>query len=126
MINLSDVNDLTNSFDGSIFSDMHKDIYGVRPHNISFSSVEVFDKELKNLYQQYDEYVEREQQNTNVVVFEERIDNIMISVSNIDRIRAIEILADSWGELEYMQAYGYEWLETLFDIEYGYIQKSIS
>ena len=49
MYTLSDINALTNSDDGSIYSDMFKDIYGGRPRHAMFASVEEFDLALKSL-----------------------------------------------------------------------------
>ncbi len=125
MLNLSDINAATNSKDGDIYSDLHKDVYGFRPRYVRFVSLEEFDAEFERLVKQLD-IQETEQaaiQARNFTKFAARIDETMQLVQGTDRVRAIEIIADADGELEDMKFYGYERLEWSYDLKYGSIKQ---
>ena len=125
MLNLSDINAATNSKDGDIYSDLHKDVYGFRPRYVRFVSLEAFDAEFERLVKQLD-IQETEQaaiQAGNFAKFTARIDETMQLVQGTDRVRAIEIIADADGELEDMKFYGYERLEWSYDLKYGSIKQ---
>ena len=49
MLTLSDINLLTDSHDGDIYSDLYKDVYGCRPRYAQFVSVEEFDQDYEFL-----------------------------------------------------------------------------
>ena len=125
MLTLSDINAATNSNDGDIYSDLYKDVYGCRPRYERFESVEEFDSNFKflvgQLNRQQDEKSVR--QASNFESFIARVDATMLLVENIDRVRAIEIIADAEDELEDMKFYGYERLEWVFDLKYGSIKQ---
>ena len=55
MLTLSDINELTNSKDGDIYSDLHKDVYGSRPRYAQFESIEEFDKDFEFLVNRLNE-----------------------------------------------------------------------
>lgn len=126
MLTLSDINTLTNSRDGDIFSDLFKDVCGFRPRGTlaQFESLEAFDAEyerlVKELSRQLDE--DRVRQAANLDKFFERVNETM-ALCNCDRVRAIEIIADAEGELEEFKWYGYERLEWHFDLKYGSIKQ---
>lgn len=127
MLTLSDIDTLTNSHDGSIYSDLYKDVYGSRPRHAQFASIEEFDADYEYLVKKLDKQMEEEkqQQVINRERFELRIKDTMELVSGINRVRAIEIIADAEGELEELEWYGYERLEYLFDLGYGYIKSTM-
>ena len=124
MLNLSDINALTNSHDGDIYSDLYKDVYGCRPRYARFDSLEDFDADFKRLVERLNEQMdeEKKQQLINRERFEQRVEDTMNLVHGADRARAIEIIADAEDELESMQFYGYERLEWCFDLGFGYIK----
>lgn len=126
MLTLADINTQTNSHDGDIFSDLHKDVYGFRPRYISFESLEDFDRRYTELCaelsMQLDE--DRIRQSANLDKFFERVLETM-KLCNCDQRRAIEIIADAEGELEEYKFYGYERLEWHFDLKYGSIKQGL-
>ena len=125
MLTLSDINTLTNSKDGDIYSDLYKDVYGSRPRGVVFASTEEFDADFERLVKQLDiqETEEAEIQARNFTKFVARIDETMQLVQGTDRVRAIEMIADADGELEDMKFYGYERLEWSYDLKYGSIKQ---
>ena len=111
MLTLSDINTLTNSKDGDIFSDCYKDVHGFRPRYIRFNSIEHFDECYTNLCAELSMHLE-----------EDRVRETMV-LCNCDSNRAIEIIADAEGELEEYKWYGLERLEWHFDLKYGSIKQ---
>lgn len=124
MLTLSQINEVTNSKDGDIFSDLYKDVYGFRPRNMTFESIEAFDAyytELcADLSMQIDE--DRIRQQANLEAFKIRVAETML-LCNCDKVRAVEIIADAEGELENLEFYSYERLEWYFDIKFGAIKQ---
>jgi hypothetical protein len=110
MLTLRDINELTKSHDGDIYSDLYKDVYGSRPRYAQFESMEEFDADFERLVERLNEQQDEEakQQVINRERFEQRIKDTMALVQGADRARAIEIIADADGELEDMKFYGYE------------------
>lgn len=127
MLTLSDINALTNSHDGDIYSDLYKDVYGCRPRYATFASIEEFDADYERLVVRLNEQMEEEkkQQIKNRERFEQRVKDTMELVQGIDRVRAIEIIADAEDELDSMKWYGYESLEYHFDLGFGYIKGTL-
>lgn len=128
MLTLSDINAVTKSHDGDIYSDLYKDVYGSRPRYAQFESIEEFDADFERLVKQLNvqETEEAAIQARNFTKFVARIDETMQLVQGTDRVRAIEIIADAEGELEDMQFYGYERLEWVFDLKFGSIKQWLS
>ena len=124
MLTLSDINTLTNSKDGDIFSDCYKDVHGFRPRYIRFNSIEHFDECYTNLCAELSMHLEedRVRQIANLEKFAERVRETM-ELCNCDSNRAIEIIADAEGELEEYKWYGLERLEWHFDLKYGSIKQ---
>ena len=52
------VDTLTKSRDGSIYSDLYKDVYGSRPRGATFASVEEFDNDFTRLSKRLDEQLD--------------------------------------------------------------------
>ena len=127
MLTLSDINTLTNSHDGDIYSDLYKDVYGSRPRYAEFASIEEFDTDFEALVNMNNKQMDEEakQQVINRERFEQRVKDTMVLVQGIDRVRAIEIIADAEGELDSMEFYGYERLEYCFDLGFGYIKGTV-
>lgn len=125
MLTLSDINTLTSSHDGDIYSDLYKDVHGFRPRYARFDSIEDFDRSFESLSKELDEEIKRNniRQARNFDDFVCRVDGIMQMVQGCDRVRAIEIIADAEGEAEAFQWYGYERLEYDFDLKYGSIKQ---
>jgi hypothetical protein len=125
MLTLSDVNAQTNSFDGSLYSDLHKDVYGFRPRSISFASVEEFDAEYKYLLKLLDQKIieEREEKAAALDAFLQRIEDTQDLIIGCDTLRAINIIADAEGVTsEDLQFYGWGYLEYTLGIKYGAIK----
>jgi hypothetical protein len=125
MLTLSDIDAATNSRDGCIFSDLHKDVYGFRPRGVIFDSLEDFDAEFERLVKQLDiqETEEAEIQARNFTKFVARVEETMQIVQRIDRERAIQIIAEAEDEAENLAWYGYERLEYHFNLKYGSIKQ---
>ena len=49
MLTLSDINKVTNSHDGDLYSDLYKDVYGSRPRGHTFASLKQFDADFEFL-----------------------------------------------------------------------------
>ena len=126
MLTLSEINTATSSRDGDIFSDLHKDVYGFRPRGVTFDSLEAFDAEFERLVgrlgEQQDEDAVR--QSANLVKFFDRVLETM-ELCNCDQYRAIEIIAEAEGELDFFKHYGYERLEWVFDLRFGSIEEGL-
>jgi len=125
MLTLSDIDRLTNSHDGSIYSDLYKDVYGFRPRGHTFASVEEFDAEVQSLSVRLDQIIEEEivqkEKNWNrflARVFEVR--DIVIQTTTED---AIYIIADAEGiTTDELKFYGWEILEHELGLKYGSIK----
>ena len=124
MMTLSDIDAATNSRDGCIFSDLHKDVYGFRPRGVIFESLEDFDAEFERLVKQLNiqETEEAATQARNFTMFVERVEETMQIVQFINRERAIQIIAEAEDEAENLAWYGYERLEYHFNLKYGSIK----
>lgn len=126
MITLSDINSLTNSHDGSIYSDLYKDVYGSRPSGkTNFDSLEAFDEEMNFLSKCVDRMIDEERTEKKLawVRFLNRIEQTCELVSNANVRRAIEIIADAEGiSAEDRSFYGWESLEWKLGLEYGSIE----
>jgi hypothetical protein len=129
MLTLSDINALTNSKDGDIYSDLYKDVYGSRPRYAQFRDLEEFQDDYDFLCNKLDEQLERQQveQARNFDEFVARVEETMQIVEGATRERAIEIIADaegiSEGEFDF---YGLEILEYRFELKFGSISRWLS
>ena len=127
MLNLSDINAATRSYDGSVFSDLFKDVYGYRPTGslAQFNSIKEFDAEFDRLSVKLSKLLDEERviELHNFSEFVARVEDTMELVVGIDRVRAIEIIADAEDELENMKFYGYERLEWTLNLKYGSIKQ---
>lgn len=125
MLTLSDINRLTNSHDGDIYSDLYKDVYGCRPRGTTFESIEEFDKDFDFLAKCLDRMLEEEKAEKAIRWngFLARINEIKQLVSNADTVRAVEIIADAEGiDKEEMSFYGWESLEWKLGLQFGSIK----
>lgn len=125
MLTLSDINRLTNSHDGDIYSDLYKDVYGCRPRGTTFESIEEFDKDFDFLAKCLDRMIEEEKAEKAIRWdgFLARINEIKQLVSNADTRRAVEIIADAEGiDKEEMSFYGWESLEWKLGLQFGSIK----
>ena len=128
MLTLSDINAVTKSHDGDIYSDLYKDVYGSRPRYAQFESIEEFDKDFEFLVQRLNEQNAQEkiEQEANMVEFQARVADTMI-LCNCDRERAIMIIADAEGiDEEEFNFYGLESLEYKFGLEFGSLKRWIA
>jgi len=125
MLNLSDINALTNSHDGDIYSDLFKDLNGFRPRGITFLSLEAFEKDFEFLVKMLDLQNREEaiRHENNFKVFVGRIEKIQELVPGTSVEHAIEILEDAEDELDDLNFYGYERLEWCFDLKFGSIKQ---
>jgi hypothetical protein len=129
MLTLRDINAATNSRDGDLYSDLHKDVYGFRPSGVTFASTEEFDADFDRLSQKLDKQIEEENalQATNFLKFTSRVAATMYLVENATREHAIEIIAEAEGiSEEEFKHYGLEILEYQLDLKFGSIAKWLS
>ena len=129
MLTLTDINAATNSRDGDLYSDLHKDVYGFRPRGVTFASTEEFDADFDRLSQKLDKQIEEDNalQATNFLMFTSRVAATMYLVENATRERAIEIIAEAEGiSEEEFKHYGLEILEYNLDLKFGSIAKWLS
>ena len=125
MLTLSDINEVTNSRDGDIYSDLYKDVYGSRPRYARFVSTEEFDADFERLVQRLSvqDTEEAANQARSFTKFVARVDETMQLVQGTDRVRAIEIIAEAEDELNGFRDYGYERLEWVFGLKFGSIKQ---
>jgi hypothetical protein len=130
MITLRDINALTNSKDGSIFSDLYKDVYGSRPSaDYRFESIDAFDADMVYLSDKLDMQIAKEaaEQESNFLKFTARVAATMHLVENSTRESAIEIIAEAEGiRKDQFDFYGLEILENELNLKFGSIAKWLS
>ena len=129
MLTLTDINTATNSRDGDIYSDLYKDVYGMRPRGTTFESVEAFDSDFAYLSAKLDKQIEQDAilQESNFLKFTARVAATMYLVEGATRERAIKIIADAEGiDPEEFDFYGLETLEYKFDLKFGSIARWLS
>ena len=129
MLTLSDINALTNSKDGDIYSDLYKDVYGSRPRYAQFRDLEEFQDDYDFLCNKLDEQIEEQkvEQARNFEDFMRRVDGIMRTVMGSDRSDAVRILCAAEGiDEEEFAFYGLESLEYKFDLKFGSISRWLS
>lgn len=125
MLTLSDINRLTNSHDGDIYSDLYKDVYGIRPRNATFDDVDDFDRDYERLVKSLSEQLmlESRYQETRWDDFLCRIDTIKQLVVSCTTTRAVELIAEGEGVTkEELSFYGWEKLEFELGLKYGSIK----
>lgn len=126
MITLADIDDkFPDTHDGSIYADLFKDVYGSRPRNVVFESIEEFQEDYTYLCEQVSKQIDEEkrQKDACFAKFVERVEATQNLLSDCSRERAIEILADSEGNLDNLKWYGYEHTEWSWNIPFGSIKK---
>lgn len=129
MLTLSDINELTKSHDGDIYSDLYKDVYGSRPRYAQFESIEEFDEDYEFLVKRLNEKMEqeREEQIVNFAYFETHVEEVQEIMNNCTRERAIEAIAEANGiDEEEFKFYGLESLEYKFGLKFGSIAQWLS
>lgn len=129
MLTLSDINALTKSHDGDIYSDLYKDVYGSRPRYAKFESIEEFDEDYEFLVKRLNEKMEqeREEQIVNFAYFETHVEEVQEIMNNCTRERAIEAIAEANGiDEEEFKFYGLESLEYKFGLKFGSIAQWLS
>ena len=130
MITLRDINALTNSKDGCIFSDLYKDVYGSRPGaDYRFESIDAFDADMVYLSDKLDRQIEQEAvtQQNNFYEFVCQVDDMQKVMNNCTRERAIEHIAFGEGiSEEEFKHYGLEILEYNLDLKFGSIATWLS
>ena len=124
MLTLSQINEVTNSKDGDIYSDLYKDVFGSRPRGHVFSSTKEFDAEFERLVNLLSEKIDEDsiRQAANLEKFKERVAETML-LCNCDKVRAVEIIADAEDEADAYKWYGAERLEWCFDLKFGALKE---
>jgi hypothetical protein len=129
MLTLADINAATGSKDASIYSDLYKEVYGCRPYNPTFESVEAFDADFEYLSLKLDKQIvyEKELQEKAFLKFTASVAATMYLVKGSTRERAIEIIAEAEGiTAKEFDHYGLEILENELNLKYGSIAKWLS
>ena len=129
MLTLSDINAATNSRDGSVFSDLFKDVYGYRPRGnlAQFNSIKEFDAEFDRLSVKLSEQLDekRVRELHNFSKFVATIEEILTSKASSDMSYedAVLHLVVQLNLVEDVCLYGYEVIEHQLNIPYGSIDK---
>jgi len=129
MLTLRDIDAATGSKDACIYSDLYKEVYGCRPYNPTFESVEAFDADFEYLSLKLDKQIayEQDRQEKAFLQFTARVAATMYLVKGSTRERAIEIIAEAEGiSAKEFDFYGLEILENEFNLKYGSIAKWLS
>lgn len=130
MLTLRDINAATNSRDGDIFSDLYKEVYGMRPRgDYRFESIDAFDADFEYLSVKLDKKIKQEaiEQQNNFWEFECSVDDMQKVMNGCTRERAIEHMAVGEGiSKEEFEFYGLEILEHKLNLKYGSIAKWLS
>ena len=126
MLTLRDIDAATNSNDGSIYSDLYKDVYGSRPRHAEFASIEEFDTDFEALSRMLDKQIESEAEYQQIYFdkFVARVQETMEIVQGATRERAIEIIAEAEGIRDTdFDFYGLEILEHELNLKFGSIAR---
>ena len=129
MLTLRDIDAATGSKDACIYSDLYKEVYGCRPYNPTFESVEAFDADFEYLSLKLDKQIayEQDRQEKAFLQFTARVAATMYLVKGSTRERAIEIIAEAEGiTAKEFDFYGLEILENELNLKYGSIDKWLS
>lgn len=129
MLTLRDIDAATGSKDACIYSDLYKEVYGCRPYNPTFESVEAFDADFEYLSLKLDKQIayEQDRQEKAFLQFTARVASTMYLVKGSTRERAIEIIAEAEGiSAKEFDFYGLEILENELNLKYGSIAKWLS
>lgn len=130
MLTLRDINAATNSRDGDIFSDLYKDVYGMRPRgDYCFESIDAFDADFEYLSAKLDKQIKQEaiEQQNNFWEFECCVDDMQKVMNGCSRERAIELIAEGEGiSKKEFDHYGLEILENKLNLKFGSIAKWLS
>ena len=129
MLTLRDIDAATGSKDACIYSDLYKEVYGCRPYNPTFESVEAFDADFEYLSLKLDKQIayEQDRQEKAFLQFTARVAATMHLVKGSTRERAIEIIAEAEGiSAKEFDFYGLEILENELNLKYGSIAKWLS
>lgn len=107
------------------YSDLYKEVYNVRPRDVTFSSKEEFDEDVAYLHRRLKEQIE-EQKIThmkNTDDFQRQLDEIKSLVSNSNDFDAFRLLLQSEKLEEDFKHYGTEVVEWKFNLPYGSLEK---
>ena len=134
MLTLADINAATGSKDACIYSDLYKEVYGCRPYNPRFESVEAFDADFEYLSLKLDKQIvyERDQQLKAFAKFAERVAEAQIVLTQAygepcERETAILLIAREEGIRDSdIDFYGNEIIENELNLKYGSIAKWLS
>ena len=129
MLTLRDIDTATGSKDACIYSDLYKEVYGCRPYNPTFESVEAFDADFEYLSLKLDKQIvyEQDRQEKAFAKFVARVQKTMKLVEGSTRERAIELIAEAEGiSAKEFDFYGLEILENELNLKYGSIAKWLS
>lgn len=129
MLTLRDIDAATGSKDACIYSDLYKEVYGCRPYNPTFESVEAFDADFEYLSLKLDKQIayEQDRQEKAFAKFVARVQKTMKLVEGSTRERAIELIAEAEAiTAREFDFYGLEILENELNLKYGSIAKWLS
>ena len=124
MVTLADIDKMfPKTHDGSLYSDLFKAVYGLRPGGITFTNMKEFDADMKRLIEESNlqEDEDKARKARNEAAFEKQVSAIMSLVQGADRARAIKIIKEAEGV-----TYGNDELEWSFDLSYGYIERTMN
>lgn len=130
ILTLADINAMfPETKDGSLYSDLYKDVYGSRPRYVTFVSMQEFEEDFAYLNMQAERQISEEkiEQHYNFEAFVARVNETMQIVQGTTHQRAVEIIAEAEGcTADDLNFYGYEVLEHELGIKYRSIKQWLS
>lgn len=114
---------LTASHDGSVYSDLYKDVYGVRGCGETFESLEAFYRAMEILSDKFDDQLadEQKEQAVDWENFQIRLEDIM-QINGCTVRNAVFVIGDQEGfDEEELDNYGFEILEHHLGLKYSSI-----
>lgn len=117
--------DLNAALNDCLYSDLYKDVYGVRPRNVFFASQAELDADVAFLHRRLDEQINEEKiaQKAAAVDFEARLSEIQRLVVGTSREDAFRIFLQANELEEDYNWYGTEIVEWKFNLPYGSLRE---
>lgn len=117
--------DCNKAMNDCLYSDLHKDVYGFRPHSKTFASQAELDEDVEYLCRRLDEKIEedRAEEADAMIRFDARLAEIQKLVVNADEQTAFRLLLQAEDLERDFDWYGAELAEHHFGLRYGSLRE---